>query len=145
LTRSAVNFLVDFSLLVTLCTVLWLTAVVQFVFPAGAESAGWTLWGGSYARWQYYHLVATSVFALDVLLHLILHWTWVCGFFTSRLSKRLGRRITWDEGIKTLYGVGSLIGVLMILGTLLLAAELQIRAPRDAGGGAVEAGAVRES
>jgi len=130
LSRSAVNFWVDFSLLVMLCTVLWISAVIHFVFPPGARTEGWLLWGGDFDRWQLVQVVALSVFALNVLLHLILHWTWICGFLTSRMSKKLGRRIVWDEGIKTLYGVGSLIGVLTLLGSLLLVAELQIRAPR---------------
>lgn len=130
MSRSAVNFLVDFSLLVFLCTVLWISAVIHFVFPPGAQTDGWLLWGADYDRWQFVQVIALSAFALNVLLHLILHWTWICGFLTSRMSKKLGRRIAWDEGIKTLYGVGSLICVLTVLGSLLLVAELQIQAPQ---------------
>lgn len=123
------NFLVDAAILVLLCAVLWVSGVVHFVFPAASDASGWRLWGLDYEQWQFLQVVALSGFSLGVLLHLILNWSWVCGFVTTRLSRLLGRRIHWNEAIKTAYGVSSLIVALLVMGSLLLAAELQIRAP----------------
>ncbi|HIE96508.1 MAG TPA: hypothetical protein EYG03_10785 [Planctomycetes bacterium] len=48
---------------------------------------------------------------LGVLLHVMLHWTWVC----SVLSKRvLGRREVPDNGTRTIYGVSMFIGLLLM-------------------------------
>jgi len=137
LTRSGVNFLVDFSILVFLCCMLLATFVVNFIFPPASEAAGWELWGMSYERWQSCQFLTVCVFSLGVLLHLILHWNWVCGFLTNRYTRWSGKPLSWNEAIKTAYGVTALIGVFVILGLMLLAAELQIRAPDEAGSGSV--------
>jgi len=133
LSRSGVNFWVDFSILVMLCTLLWLTSVVHFVFPAASEASGWRLWGWGFEEWLFCQLLAVCIFSLGVLLHLILHWGWVCGFLTTRFSSWTGTRVSWNEATKTAYGVSALILVFFLLGGLLLLAELQIRAPERAG------------
>lgn len=128
LSRSAVNFIVDVALLAALMGVLWTTAVVQFVFPAASRSAGWTLWRLDAEAWQAIQTGAVAAFALIVLLHLILHWNWVCLFIASRLSRLVGRRIVVAKAVRTLYGVGTLIFVLTLLGAMLMVAELTIQA-----------------
>ncbi len=129
MSRSGVNFWVDFSILVMLCTLLWVTGVVHFVFPPPSEASGWQLWGLGFEDWLSCQLLVVCAFSLGVLLHLILQWNWVCGFLTTRISRWTGRRLRWNEAIKTAWGVSTLILVLTVLGTLLLMAELQIRAP----------------
>lgn len=126
ISKNAINFIVDSLLLLAFMTTLWTTSVVQFVFPAGSQAAGWTLWGFDYDAWCAIQTGAIAWFSLVVLLHLILHWQWVCAFVTSRLSKSTGRRIVLREATKTLYGVGFLIVVLTVLGVLLILAEFQI-------------------
>ncbi|MFQ5430357.1 MAG: DUF4405 domain-containing protein [Phycisphaerae bacterium] len=118
----------DVALLAALMGVLWTTAVVQFVFPAVSRSAGWTLWRLDAEAWQAIQTGAVAAFALIVLLHLILHWNWVCLFIASRLSRLVGRRIVVAKAVRTLYGVGTLIFVLTLLGAMLMVAELTIQA-----------------
>jgi len=142
LSRSGVNFWVDFSILVMLCTLLWVTSVVHFVFPVASEASGWRLWGWDFEAWLFCQLLAVCAFSLGVLLHLILHWSWVCGFLTTRFSSWAGKRISWNEAIKTAYGVSTLILVFFLLGGLLLIAELQIRAPDGRNSVSVTPGAV---
>ncbi|MCG8405919.1 MAG: DUF4405 domain-containing protein [Phycisphaerales bacterium] len=127
LSKSAINFIVDVVLLFSFMAVLWTTSVVQFVFPAGTQAVGYTLWGHSYDTWSSIQSGTIAVFAMLVLLHLILHWQWICAFITSRLSKLTGRRFLMGESSKTLYGVGTLIIVLTILGVLIVLAEFQIK------------------
>jgi len=108
--------------------VLWVACIVQFIFPPGTKAAGWTLWQLDYDAWCRVYTAALAVFGIQVLVHLILHWNWVCSFITSRMSKLSGRRVVLDESAKTLYGVGTLITVLTILGALLTLAEFSIHA-----------------
>ena len=65
-------------------------------------------------------------FGLLVLLHLILHWSWVCSFVASRLSKFTGRQVTVNESSKTIWGVATLIFVLTCIGAVLLVAEFSV-------------------
>ena len=123
MSRSTLNFCVDAALTVLLLTALGVFAVVHFVFPAGTAAAGWVVWGLDYDTWCDVQVVAVSAFALGVLLHLILHWKWVCGYVAERLSRGLGRKVVMNDSARTLYGVSLLIAVLTLLGALLTAAE----------------------
>lgn len=122
--KTIVNFWLDSSLLVVFLLLAFNSAVLQFLFPAGPAAAEWTLWGGDVTAWRNFQFVILCVLALGVLLHLMLHWSWVCGVITTRL---LHRKATKDEGSQTLYGVGTLLVVLHILGIALLVAWASIK------------------
>ena len=129
MSRTTVNFLVDVSLLLNFLVLVWVSVVLRFVFPRGTAAHGWLLWGAGYDDWCSAQFVALCVFALIVLLHVMLHWSWVCGVVSSRLSRWAGRTIRPDEGSQTLYGVGLLIVLVNILGLAIAAAALMIQAP----------------
>lgn len=122
LSNNAINFIVDAILLLAFMAVLTLTAIVQFVLR-GTPTAGRTLWSFDRAAWQSAQSASIGVFAVLVLLHLILHWSWVCSFVASRLSKKIGRPIAINESARTIWGVATLIAVLTCMGAVLLAAE----------------------
>lgn len=129
LSRTAVNFLLDLFLLLVFLVLAWTAIVLRFVFPAGTAAAGWRLWGAGYDDWAAWQFVWTCVFALAVLVHLMLHWSWICGVVSSRLSRWRGATVRADEGTQTLYGVGLLIVIVNVLGLLIAAAALGIRPP----------------
>ena len=77
------------------------------------------------------HFALLCTFAFAILLHLMLHWNWVCGVVASRFARRRdGRKTMADDGARTIYGVSSLIGVLMVLGLATGLAALAVQAPR---------------
>jgi len=123
MSRNAVNFLVDTLLLLVLLCVLLTTGVVRFIFPPGPQAADWRVWGYGYDAWSWGQFAAQAVMGVTVLLHLVLHWRWVCGFVASRYGRWHRKRISLNEANVTLYGVSLLIVVLVVLGGLLLAAE----------------------
>jgi len=122
LSNNAINFIVDAILLLVFMAVLILTAIVQFILP-DTVSGGWTLWSLNRTVWLRIQAGSIAVFGLLVLLHLILHWSWVCSFVSSRLSKSLGRPVTVNESAKTIWGVATLIFILTCIGVVLMAAE----------------------
>ncbi len=63
--------------------------------------------------------------AAGILVHVMLHWSWVCNVIASALAGK-GRV---DEGMQTIYGVGLLIVLLNVVGITVAAAVLTIRAP----------------
>ena len=128
--RTAVNFWLDSALLVVFLLLAWVSVVLRFVFPAGTAAAGWTLWGRGFDDWSAFQFALLSVLAFGILLHVMLHWSWVCGVVANRLSRWKGKSMRLDDGVQTLYGVGLLIVILNVVGLLIAAAALMIRMPQ---------------
>jgi hypothetical protein len=127
--RTTVNLIVDAVLMVLVVLLLFTAAVLRFVFPAPSAAAGWTLWGQSYDTWAAMQFVLTSIIGLSIMLHVMLHWSWVCGVVLSKILRRRGRLARLDEGQQTLWGVGLLIAVVNLLGLLVGVAYLTIQPP----------------
>lgn len=125
MSRTLINFVLDTLLLVAFLVLVWCSVVVRFIFPPGPSSAGWTLWGGGYDHWAGLQFGLVALLALGLLLHVMLHWSWVCGVIASRLKK--GSKI--DDGAQTIYGVGFMIVLLNVVGLGIAAAALGIQAP----------------
>ena len=127
---TTINFWLDVSLLLLFLAMVWALFVLRFVFPAGPNADGWSLWGVSYVGWVDIQFGLTCLFALAVLVHVMLHWKWVCGVIASFVASWRGRRKSMpDDGIRTIYGVGVLIVIMNVLGFALAAAALMVRSP----------------
>lgn len=125
--RTLLNFWLD-GLLGVVFAALCLTAViVQFVFPAGIAARDWFLWGMSYGQWCSIQFALVAVLGLGVLVHIMLHWQWVCSVWTKRV---LRRQQLPDDGIRTVYGVGLLICVLMFGAVVVGVAQWMIVRPQ---------------
>lgn len=129
-TRTKTNFVLDCVLMLTFVLLLGITAIVRFVFPPAALSAGWMLWGWPLDGWLSLQFFVIAALMAEVVLHVMLHWNWVCGVIANQYSKKKGRAERIDDGSKTLWGVGFLILVLNVLGILLAIAALTIDRPQ---------------
>jgi len=128
--RTLINFWLDALLLALFLTTLWATFVIRFIFPPGTLAAGWTLWGANFDQWLEFQFVAFCLFAMAILVHVMLHWTWVCGVIAGRfLRQRNGKKRLWNDGQRTLLGVGLMVLVFNLLGLGFAAAVLMVRAP----------------
>ena len=126
-TWNDVNLLLDAALLVVFAALCFAAVVVRFVFPPGPGAKGWTLWGLDYDAWGGIQFGLVAALALGVLVHVMLHWSWVCNMVAGRfLGSRSGRV---DDGLQTIYGVGLLIVLLNVVGIAVAAAVLTIRGP----------------
>lgn len=126
MTRTLVNFWLDLFLLCVFVTLVWVSAVLQFVFPARVDASGWTLWGGDVVAWRNLQFGVLSLFAAGIILHVMLHWSWVCGVLNKQLLKRKAIR---EDGSDTLIGVGLIAVVLHILAIGVLLASWSIVRP----------------
>ena len=127
MSRTAINFVLDTTLLVAFIVLVWCSVVIRFVFPPGPNADGWKLWGWDYDQWSGLQFGLVGTLAVGFLVHVMLHWTWVCGVIVSRLARDKKKQI--DDGIRTLYGVGLLIVLLGAIGVGVGAAVLSVRAP----------------
>jgi hypothetical protein len=126
MSRTLINFCLDALLLLITLGLIWTTCVLKFVFPPATRAAGWVLWGMGYDGWSDLQSGLLAVIALAILVHIMLHWNWVCGVIAARLLRRGGKV---DDGVQTLYGVGTLIALVLATTGVLIAAEFMIRAP----------------
>jgi len=122
--KTLVNFWLDVVLLILFLIQAWLLIVLAVVLPRGVAAA--TIWGWSAADWLDALFATFGAFSVGVLLHVMLHWPWVCGTIATRL---LGRKAGKDDGTQTLIGVATLIVVLHLLGVAVLAARLGLTNP----------------
>jgi len=129
MSRTTINFLLDAVLLLITLALISTTAVLRFVFPPPTSSAGWTLWGSGYDSWANLQFVLTSLVGGAVVLHIMMHWSWVCGVVITKLLRRPAREAMLDDGSQTLWGVGMLIVVLNLLAALVGIAYLTVQPP----------------
>jgi hypothetical protein len=126
LSMALVNFWLDATLLATVSFVGWVSAMLQIVFPAPTAAVGWELWGLSYNQWHDAQFFSLCLFALLVLVHVMLHWNWVCSVIATQVLRAKTRP---DEGMQTIYGVATMIGLLMIIVGTIIAAILSVKHP----------------
>ena len=124
---SVINFWVDAGLLVLLVLLGWESAMLQIVFPAPTLAAGWTLWALTFDQWRDIQFATLCSLAFAVLVHLMLHWNWICSVIATQIVQTRSRP---DEGMQTIYGVATLLAVLHIIAAgVILGARLRASAP----------------
>ena len=127
MSRTSINFLLDSFLLTVFATLTCTAVIVRFVFPPGIDARGWHLWGLNYDQWATVQFAILAILALGILIHVMLHWSWVCGVIATRLTR--DKKAKFDDGTQTLYGVGLLIVIFNLLGLAIAAAALSIHGP----------------
>jgi hypothetical protein len=113
---TIVNFWLDVILLILFMIQAWLFAVIHVVFPRGAGSE-WKIWGATPLDWAETLFAVYCVFGLAIVVHVMFHWSWICGVISTKLLQRKARK---DDGSQTLIGVG----VIVVLAHLLIAGIL---------------------
>jgi hypothetical protein len=129
LSWPVINFCLDVALGANFLVLAWITGVLRFLFPLATQARDWRVLGASYDAWAGAQFGALAVLALGIVVHVMFHWSWVCGIVSSRLTKWSGRAVRWDEGTQTLLGVGLLIVLLNVLGFTFAVAALNVVRP----------------
>jgi hypothetical protein len=123
---TLVNFWLDIFLLLVFFLHSISALIVQFVFPPGVAAKGWTLWSMNFGQWCSVQFFFLSVLTFGIVVHVMLHWSWVCGVIARKL---LHQRELPDDGIRTVYGVGLLILLLLSGATIVGIAMMSIKMP----------------
>lgn len=123
---ALINFWLDVALLIAFTFVGWVTATLQAVFPEPTSSAGWSLWGLTFDQWYEIQFFAICFFAFLVVIHVMLHWNWVCNIIAAQVLRVKTRP---DDGLQTIYGVGLLIVLLNLIVGGVIVGILTVRHP----------------
>ncbi len=128
--KTDINFWLDTFLLLAFTILCWITIILRYVFPPATKAEGWKLWGLDYLAWSDLQFAVLCVMAASILLHVMLHWSWVCGVVNGWVRKRQAAPgPKQDNGTRTLWGVALLIALCNIVGVGIAAAVLMIREP----------------
>ncbi len=130
LSITATNFWLDVILLVLFLSLFWVSLVLQFAFPPGPAADGWQLWGYTYVGWSNVRFYLVCGLGAAVILHLMLHWNWVCSVVLKWLRHGKPKKpVAKDDPMRTIWGVILLIAVLGVMGVLLGLAKMTIVSP----------------
>ena len=109
--KTLINFWLDVFLAALFLVQAWLFIVLRYVFPRG-DDARWTIFGGTADDWQDASFGVFCMFSLAVVVHVMLHWDWICATVSTRLLHRKSKK---DDGTHTLIGVGLLVVLIHVL------------------------------
>lgn len=87
-TRTDVNFWLDCLLAFVFLGLVAISMVIRFVFPRAQDSNGWTLWGYTYDEWIQAQFAVLAFLTLLILVHIMLHWNWVCCVAQQRVDRK---------------------------------------------------------
>ncbi len=99
--------------------------VVRWLLPrhSGGQLA---IWGGDRHAWGDVHFYLAWLLAGLVIVHLILHWRWVCAVAGEFLRRRPTDTPEGRRRGDAWYGAAALAGTLAVLGAFLGAAWLSV-------------------
>ena len=126
---TLINFWLDFAMLIIFLALVFVATIIRFVFPIASAAEGWSLWGLNIDSWMAIQFSLTAVLTFAILVHLMLHWSWVCGVYFRKLRTHKKNAPMPDDGTRTIYGVGLMIVILNIMGLLIAVAALSVHAP----------------
>jgi len=115
--KTKLNYAVDFITLLLILAMIGTGVVIRYVLPPGSGGHGggerWLLWGLDRHDWGGLHFWLAVGLSAVMLLHVALHWKWICGV-TRRWIGRLrdgGNRLAR----RTAYGLAFFVLVTLLL------------------------------
>jgi hypothetical protein len=121
--RNTVNYATDGLTLLTLLGVASTGLLLKFVLPPGSGRTSLELLGMSRHEWGDVHFWTTVALGAVLLLHIALHWNWVCGMTHKILTRRTSRI---SEGARAAWGVVSLALIVGLLAGVVLLARANL-------------------
>lgn len=116
--RSMLNFIVDVLTLLAILVMIATGLVIRFVLPPGTGGrhgeGGLLLWGYGRHDWGDVHFWAAVALGVLLVVHVALHWSWVC----TMVQQVLRGTAAGQPGVgkRNAYGVGFLLVVILVFG-----------------------------
>lgn len=97
--RTSLNFIIDLVSFIILLGMVFTGLIMKYILPPGTGGLGCSLHGGcgrgvhikdlwSMGRhdWGYIHFWLAVLFVALMVVHIILHWSWIKSYFKSLLG-----------------------------------------------------------
>lgn len=124
--RNTLNFLIDVVSALVLLGMVLTGLLMEFVLPPG--SRGLQVWGLDRHGWGQVHFWLACVGLGLVLVHVALHWSWVCTTLSRLVLRRSGPGSAWRRNSM---GAGVLVAVTASLLLFVLVAGRSVEPGRD--------------
>ncbi len=135
--RNVLNFLVDLATLLAILALAATGLVMRFVLPPGTGGrgggGGLALWGLGRHGWGDIHFWTSAVLAGLLVVHVALHWSWVC-FTAARLLEGSVESVQ-GRARRHVSGVVLLVAVIVLLGGFTWYARRCVEPAAGDGGG----------
>lgn len=116
--KSTINFFVDVLTLLVIFVMILTGLVIRFVLPPGTGGRhggdGLLLWGWGRHDWGDVHFWSSVVLGVLLVVHVALHWSWVCMMVQRFLGGADAGQLR--AGRCDAYGVGFLVAVALVFG-----------------------------
>jgi hypothetical protein len=118
--KNTLNFVVDLAALVVMLALVATGLLLYFILVPGSRGGqGLALWGWSRHDWGDLHFwLSLSLLAL-IILHVILHWDWVCFTVRRWVSPAAARTCKMSVGAQWLWGLALTVAVVGLVGGFL--------------------------
>lgn len=124
--RQILNFVIDTAALLVVLAMVATGFLLKWVLPPGSRGGqGLQLWGLTRHEWGDVHFWLAVALLLLALVHVALHWAWVCALVGRWVggSSPSGSAVTRSR--QWLYGIGFLIVCCLLVGGFLWLARGQ--------------------
>jgi len=134
--RNEWNLLIDVLAALVMLALIATGLVVRYTLPAGSGghggSGGLVLWGLNRHGWGDVHFWLAVALGGLMVLHVALHWRWVCATVRHVLGRSNQKGPARPLRLN-LYGAGFLAVVVLLIGGFLLLAGANVRTLGEAG------------
>lgn len=123
--RSTLNFIIDAVTFLIMLAMVATGLLMRFVLPPGSGER-LSLWLGTRHDWGEVHFWLAVGLAALLLLHLALHWSWVCGLVASWLRRPHTPAHPPHPLRRNLLGTAILAVVVAVVGGFVWIAQRQV-------------------
>ena len=129
--KNTLNFIVDLLTLLAIFTMIGTGLIMYFTLPPGSGSRGLILWGLGRHDWGDVHFWSSVALGALLILHVALHWSWVCGTIRRLLHGPSTARGRGRSRLDNLYGIVLLAALAAVFAALLLVANANVIASSE--------------
>ena len=127
--RTLLNLLVDGATALVVFGLIATGLVIRFALPPGSGSVR-ALWGLGRHDWGDVHFWMAVAAAALLVIHVALHWNWVCTTVRHLVVRRGSPPCQPSAWARNLYGAGFLVVLIAIFGGFIWLADSSVVPPR---------------
>lgn len=90
--RSTINFIIDTIAFVCFMFLTSTGILIRYILPKGNGSY-LTIWGMDRHEWGGIHFWVAIIFLAMILIHIMLHWSWIIAIIKGKVEKRADIRL----------------------------------------------------